>query len=122
MPTRAERFIGRDAELRRFDQALTDARAGTPSALVLIGEAGVGKSRLVAQFAARATDAGALVMQGNCLQLSEAAVPYAPVVEMVRTLVRDLGVDDVRELLGAGYGAVGTLLPELERPGDTLGE
>ncbi|MDQ1519909.1 MAG: hypothetical protein QOI55_982 [Actinomycetota bacterium] len=112
-------FIGRVEELRRFDGALQAATSGKPSALIVIGEAGVGKSRLAAQWAARARERGAHVLVGNCLQLTAAALPYAPIVEVLRALVRDLGADRVRELLGAGHDAVAALLPEIAEHADT---
>src|SRR4051794_19414808 len=112
----ASGFIGRTEEMRRFEAALEATRSGSPHAFLVIGEAGVGKSRLVAQWSAHARDTGARVMVGNCVQLATAALPYAPVVEVLRTLVREAGVDEVRDLLGAGFDAVAALVPELGAP------
>ncbi|MCU1427247.1 MAG: family ATPase [Actinomycetia bacterium] len=111
--TRTTDFIGRAQELRRFEGALAAARAGTPCAFVVIGEAGVGKSRLTREWANHARASDARVLIGNCVQLSETAVPYAPVVEVLRGFAREIGADAVRDLLGAGYASVGGLLPEL---------
>src|SRR4051794_34385433 len=114
--TRADGFIGRTVEIARFERAVTDAQRGAPSGFVVIGEAGVGKSRLVREWTATARDAGALVLLGNCVQLHEVTVPYAPITEMMRGLVRERGVDEIRARLGAGCDAAAELLPDLADP------
>ena len=60
---------------------------------------------------------GAVVLAGSCVQLRTPRVPYAPIVEALRGLVRENGVDQVRRLLGAGHAAVARLLPELDPSG-----
>jgi DNA-binding CsgD family transcriptional regulator len=106
-------FIGRIDETRRFESALHAAAAHRPTVFLVIGEAGVGKSTLVARCGAQARAAGARVVLGNCVQVANAMLPYAPFVEMLRSLVRDLGADELRDLLGAGHSAVAPLAPEL---------
>ena len=69
-------FVGRADELALLDGALDCSR--TPSFAFVAGESGVGKSRLVAEFEARATAAGARVLIGHCLELGGTVFPYAP--------------------------------------------
>jgi DNA-binding NarL/FixJ family response regulator len=69
-------LIGRRDELAVLDAALVDAAAGTGRLVLVEGDAGVGKTRLVAEFADRAARQGATVLTGGCLQL-EADIPYA---------------------------------------------
>jgi DNA-binding CsgD family transcriptional regulator len=73
-------FVGRSAELEALDGAL----AQIPSFVFVAGESGVGKSRLVAEFEARATAAGARVLVGHCLELGGTVFPYAPLVDALR--------------------------------------
>ena len=73
-------FVGRAEQLARFDQALARGAEGEPAALLVAGDSGVGKSRLVAEFAERARAAGARVLTGDCVELGEGELPYAPIV------------------------------------------
>ena len=71
-----------------------------PAALLIGGEAGVGKSRLVSEFAERARAAGAArVLCGYCLELGADGLPFAPFTGVLRELVHDLGADGVTALL-----------------------
>jgi DNA-binding NarL/FixJ family response regulator len=69
-------LIGRRSELAVLTDALADASAGTGRLVLVEGDAGVGKTRLVQEFADRAAVSGATVLSGGCLQL-EADIPYA---------------------------------------------
>lgn len=83
-------LVGRDEEV---DELLaTVARGSAPSGgLVLVeGEAGIGKSRLVGELTARATEAGAVVLAGACLPFAD-AVPYAALAPIVAALDRESG-------------------------------
>jgi predicted ATPase len=60
-------LVGRADQLSALEAALAQARAGEPSAVLIGGEAGIGKSRLASEFAGRASGAGARVLTGACL-------------------------------------------------------
>ena len=62
-------LIGRATQLAALAEALETVRQGSPAALLIGGEAGVGKSRLIAEFAASARESGARVLTGECLEL-----------------------------------------------------
>jgi DNA-binding CsgD family transcriptional regulator len=110
-------LVGRERELAELDAALVRVRDGRPSAVLIGGEAGVGKSRLVGEFGARATGA-VRVLSGYCLELSAEGLPFAPFTGVLRELVRDLGADGVAALLpGQGVRDLARLLPELGEPG-----
>jgi predicted ATPase len=66
------RFVGRADELARLDGALAGE---APRVLLVGGEAGVGKTRLLAEFTARAHAAGARVLVGSCLHAGAGALP-----------------------------------------------
>src|SRR5215467_5056734 len=104
--------VGRARELAELDAALGRVRDGRPSAVLVGGEAGVGKSRLVGEFGARARAVGAVrVLSGYCLDLSAEGLPFAPFTGVLRELVRELGADGVAALLpGQGAGDLARLL------------
>jgi DNA-binding CsgD family transcriptional regulator/tetratricopeptide (TPR) repeat protein len=106
-------FVGRLRELERLEEAMRQATAGRGGTILLAGDAGIGKTRLVSELAARARAAGAQPLVGRCIDLVGAEVPYLPVAEAVRPL---LAREDVRTLLGSAR--------ELQRllPKATLGE
>ncbi|MEU5944555.1 AAA family ATPase [Micromonospora sp. NPDC047465] len=104
-------LVGRQSELAALRDALARARAGEPTTVLVGGEAGVGKTRLAEEFGRSATDAGARLLVGQCLELGEAGLPFAPFAAALRAVLRrdGPGVFD-------GYEAeFARLLPELAR-------
>jgi predicted ATPase len=110
-------LVGRDEQMAALDAALLSVRQGGPSAVLLGGEAGVGKSRLIAEFGAAAGAAGARVLIGGCLELGTDGLPYAPFTAVLRDLVHELGRDAVAAMLpGRTTRGLARLLPELGDP------
>ncbi|MBE1558641.1 helix-turn-helix transcriptional regulator [Nonomuraea africana] len=108
-------FVGRADELALLEGALGRARDGAASTVLVGGEAGVGKTRLIREFAERAE--GARVLVGGCLELGTDGLPFAPFTAVLRRLVRDLGRDAIAELLpGGSTRGLGRLLPEFGEP------
>jgi ATP/maltotriose-dependent transcriptional regulator MalT len=106
--------VGRAEYLDRLTEALTGAQTGTPAALLIGGEAGVGKSRLVAEFTERASGR---VLIGACLELGESGLPFGPFTTILRRLVREFGVTGLADLLSSrAIRELGRLLPELGEP------
>ncbi len=83
-------IVGRGAELEVLSHALEDASAGRARVVLIGGEAGIGKTRLVAEATDLARTAGALVLSGGCVGVAEGSLPFGPIVEAVRPLVRAL--------------------------------
>jgi DNA-binding CsgD family transcriptional regulator len=106
-------FVGRAAELARLDAARQRAATGPPAAVVIGGEAGVGKSRLVDEFVRRCRGEDVRVLVGGCIELGEEGVPFAPVVEALRSLLHTLQPDKVEALIGHSRRDLARLLPEL---------
>ena len=79
-------FVGRTDELRHLTVALEATMAGSSAAVLVGGDAGIGKSRLVAELTKRATTVGAVVLTGQCLDVAEGGAPYAPVHEVLAQL------------------------------------
>jgi DNA-binding NarL/FixJ family response regulator len=89
-------LIGREADLAILARALADA-TGQARTVLVGGEAGIGKSRLLAEALERARSEGALVLAGGCVGLADGSLPFAPIVEAIRPLVRaseELPADD----------------------------
>ncbi|MEU4832991.1 AAA family ATPase [Streptosporangium sp. NPDC023615] len=108
-------FIGRTTELAVLERALGRARAGSASTVFVGGEAGVGKTRLVREFARRSGEA--MVLIGGCLELGTEGLPFAPFTAVLRSLARDLGHDGVAALLPGGTArGLARLLPEFGEP------
>ena len=108
-------FIGRGAELARLEAALERTTAGRGGTVLVGGEAGIGKTRLLDTFAeiARSTR-GAHVVGGACLEIGDRGVPYAPFVEALRGLTRSVEPARLPALLGPGRRELARLLPELD--------
>ena len=106
-------FVGRGAELAALSTALDRSAAGVPAVVLVAGESGVGKSRLLSEFAAAARDGGALVLEGECIELGEGELPYAPVVGALRHLARVLEPGTLDDLAPASRRELARLVPEL---------
>jgi len=111
-------FLGRTQELERLTASLRRAAAGEPNAVIIGGEAGVGKSRLVCELADRAAKSGARVLIGNCIEATDDGLPYSPLAEALRNLLRATGPRERDEMLGPGAEEIARLLPELRTTPD----
>lgn len=105
-------FVGRDAELAALGAALSRADAGEPGALIIGGEAGVGKTRLLEEFLGRAAADGAAVGRGGCVETGADALPYHPLSTALRSLRRRIGAELDAAVAGQ-EGELARLLPEL---------
>ena len=109
-------LVGRAAEMAALEAALDAVRQGEPAAVLIGGEAGMGKTRLIGEFTAAARDAGVRVLTGACLELGAEGLPYSPFTAMLRDLVREAGPGEIAGLLpasGRAAGELARLLPEL---------
>lgn len=79
-------FVARQEQLAQFRLALDGARAGDPSAVLLSGDAGVGKTRLLTRMAEMALADGALVVVSHCIDLGDVGMPYLPFAETLNQL------------------------------------
>src|SRR5215212_947443 len=109
-------FVGRVEELELLEAARQRAANGEPAVVLLGGEAGVGKTRLVTELTGRYVSEGNRVLAGSCVPVGDGALPYAPIVEALRVLASDVGVGAVRELVGPSWPELARLLPALGEP------
>ena len=111
-------MIGRSEELGQLLAALARADAATPTAVMVSGEAGIGKTRLLAELVA-AAPVGVRVLRGGCVPLTDGLLPYAPIVELLQTLSDDIGREAVLDLAGPDRGILLAFLPSGDAPADT---
>jgi ATP/maltotriose-dependent transcriptional regulator MalT len=91
-------FIGRQVELESLLKVF-DATQDGPAVVLLGGEAGIGKTRLVSEFAVHLPEARVLV--GACLELGQAVMPYLPLAGILRQLSRKIGPEETKRLYSA---------------------
>jgi DNA-binding CsgD family transcriptional regulator/tetratricopeptide (TPR) repeat protein len=109
-------LIGRDEELERLAAAWRAAAQGEPATVLVGGEAGIGKSRLVAELAALARSDGGIVLEGACVSLGDdEGLPLAPIAEALRALGRQLPTETLAEVVGSAGASIAHLVPELGR-------
>ncbi|MFI9051169.1 AAA family ATPase [Streptomyces sp. NPDC053427] len=112
-------FVGRTAELAALRDALARiAASGAPQAVLIGGEAGVGKTRLIEEFTESARAQGALVALGGCIEIGSEGLPYAPFSAILHTLNAHLR-DELAAAVAGQEGELARILPEL---GETAGE
>ncbi|MFG3206721.1 AAA family ATPase [Streptomyces sp. NPDC048192] len=110
MRSHAPSLVGRDSQLALLDRALAEARQGRGGVVFLVGEAGVGKSRVAAEAVAGALDAGMRVLRGRS-STTGPAVPFRPLTEALMALFRSgAPLDDLA--LGPYRPVLGRLIPE----------
>jgi DNA-binding SARP family transcriptional activator len=105
-------FVGRASELAELLSGLDDALAGRGRLFLLVGEPGIGKSRLVEELIVHAHARAARVLVGRCWEAGGAPA-YWPWVQSLRAYIVERDPAGVREELGGGAGELAQLLPEL---------
>ena len=113
-------LVGRDGEVARLRAAIERAVAGQPAAVLVAGEAGIGKTRLVTEALGHAAGLGVVALIGGCLDVGEGVLAYAPVVEALRPLAGLLGPAELERVLGGAGEELARLVPELG-PRDAAG-
>jgi class 3 adenylate cyclase len=91
------RFVGRASELQQLAQALERAAAGHGQIVAVVGEAGVGKSRLVWEFMRSHRTHGWLILESGSVSYGK-ATPYLPVIELLKAYFKIQDRDGQREI------------------------
>ncbi len=102
-------LVGRAAELRELRAASEEAHDGAPRMVVLGGEAGIGKTRLIAEFVELLPE-GTITVYGQCVEFGTVGIPYAPLVSVLRDLVDAVGAEAVLAAAGGGASTLRTLV------------
>ncbi|MEV8378480.1 AAA family ATPase [Kribbella sp. NPDC056861] len=109
-PTVSPVLVGRSAEYAALLAAYERVRQGQAVTVLVSGEAGIGKSRLVSTVTA-ALPCDPLVLTGGCLELGADSAPYVPFVAILRDLVRQYGRERVDKLLPLSGSSLAAWLP-----------
>jgi tetratricopeptide (TPR) repeat protein len=113
------RFVGRQMELEALSQALAQAGAGQGQVVAAVGEAGVGKSRLVYEFLRSHHTQGWLVLESASVSYGK-ATPYYPVIDLLKRYAHVEEHDDPRTVRAKMTGQVLTLDETLQDTVPTL--
>ena len=111
-------LVGRAAEVAQLWAAFERAQAGSPATVVVAGEAGVGKTRLVTELLGQVRAQGAFALVGGCLDVGEGVVAYAPLVEALRSLSGAVDPAGLDQALGGARAELARLVPELGAPAE----
>ncbi len=111
-PEAGSGFLCREQELSMARDALLHAMGGRGQAMLLVGEPGIGKTRLAEEVAALARERGAAVRWGRCPE-AERAPAFWPWSQIVRAEVEERGIDAMLRLAGARIGWLAELVPEI---------
>ncbi len=102
------RFVGRQSELEALWQALERARAGHGQVVALVGEPGVGKSRLFWEFTHSHRTQGWLILESSSVSYGK-ATPYLPVIDLLKAYFQIEALDDQRKIREKVSGKLVTL-------------
>ncbi|NEA31271.1 AAA family ATPase [Streptomyces sp. SID13031] len=106
-------LAGRRTELALLTEALKDAGQGSSRTVLISGEAGVGKTRLIREFADR-LPSGTRLLTGACLDQSDTGLPYGPFRSILRDVAREYGGAGIAALIGEpSRDELARLLPSL---------
>src|SRR5215469_4579985 len=107
------RFVGRDIELEQLRRAQQLAGRGCGQVVAIVGEAGVGKSRLVHEFVHSEHASGWLVLESNATSYGH-ATPYLPITELLRSFFKVDAQEDPQSIREKVSGKILTLNPSLQ--------
>jgi tetratricopeptide (TPR) repeat protein len=107
------RFVGRDAETEQLRRALEQARSGHGQVVAVVGEPGVGKSRLFYEFTHSHRTAGCLIIESGSVSYGK-ATPYLPVIDLLKAYFKVQDRDSQRDIREKITGKLLTLDKALE--------
>ena len=105
-------LVGRHPQVTAVRRVLGRARDGNGSVSLIVGEAGVGKSRLLRAMTEEARSAGFFVLHGACFE-ADRTIPYAPLLDLVRLFARSASPAVVAHVLAPAASELVTVFPEL---------
>ena len=108
-------LVGRDSELSTLEDSLLSALRGDGGVVIVGGEAGMGKTRLVNTLADRARRLGCVVVAGGCSE-AELSLPYLPFLEAIGNYLAKTETAELARRLGPAADELAQLFPQLGRP------
>lgn len=114
-------MVGRDSDLSTLEDALLSALRGDGGVVIVGGEAGMGKTRIVGALSSRARRLGCAVIAGGCSE-AELSLPYLPFLEAIGNYLAGADLDGLRTRLGTAAEELAQLFPQLGRPAAAPGD
>lgn len=105
-------LIGRERQFDLLLRLIDQARIGQGQTTLIAGEAGIGKSRLIAELKPAATSQGLTILQGRCFE-PDRVLPYAPLLDLLRSWLAGRAAHEVADMLADQAAELIRLLPEL---------
>lgn len=105
-------FVAREKEMEQLKESLERAMSGRPALVTVVGDPGIGKTRLVDEFSVYARLRGCQLLTGRSYE-TQASVPYRPFVDALRQYVRSQPDEAIARQLGSGIGQVAHLVSEI---------
>src|SRR5216683_6833185 len=105
-------LIGRTPDLALLQLCIEQVKSGKGQVALLCGEAGIGKSRLVAEIKSEAFAQGFQLLQGNCFP-TDRSCPYAPLLDLLRFFFLASSTATVEALVGPYARELAPLLPDV---------
>jgi len=110
--TEATPFVGRDRELAQLQQCLTQLAEGRGGTVLVEGEPGIGKTRLLRELLREARSRGLPLLATKCYEI-ERAMPYQPVIDLVSHALQRAGAADLGKLGAVSLAELKALAPEV---------
>src|SRR5215211_3535619 len=104
-------LIGRENDLRLLDRLMMQSCEKNGQIALIVGEAGIGKSRLVREIKVRAPQ-GTVILEGQCYQ-TDLALPYAPLLDLFRNLQATHASEEIARVMGSSASQLVKLFPDL---------
>lgn len=114
-------LVGRESELSQLEDALLSTLRGEGGVVIVGGEAGSGKTRLVNALAASAQGLGCIVLSGVCSE-AELSLPYLPFLEAIGNHLQTQDLAQLRERLGPAADELAQLFPQMGRAAGAGGD
>lgn len=114
-------LVGRESEISLLEDALLSALRGDGGVVIVGGEAGMGKTRLVTDLAAQARRLGCVVVSGACSE-AELSLPYLPFLEAIGNHLETVDLEQTRARLGQAADELAQLFPQMGRPSAVGGD
>src|SRR4029077_9072426 len=116
-----EELVGRESEISLLEDALLATLRGDGGVVIVGGEAGMGKTRLVSDLVTRARRRGCVVVSGVCSE-AELSLPYLPFLEAIGNYLAREDISALRQRLGTACDDLAHLFPQMGGTQSAAGE